>query len=261
MTWFNDTSLWIALPVFVGGFVLVSCLIVWLLRPAVRRMVDDTEQWDRVLGHVMATFGIFFGILLGLVAVSVYENFAMTRMAVLEEAANLGALYRGTEGLPDEIGESVRATIEAYTNEVIVEDFPAQRAGEVPDESTAFVEQIERKLQEFEPTGPSEQALYLQLLGTYEDLIEIRQERVDDTTLELPPLFWLVIWVGAAINAVLIGFIYVRNLRLHLIMAGLLALFVGLVMFVTADLDHPYAGSISVGPGAFERVLEGFDDS
>jgi len=48
----------------------------------------------------------------------------------------------------------------------------------------------------------------------------------------------------------------VRNLRLHLLMAGLLALFVGLVIFVTADMDHPYRGSISVGPGAFERVLQ-----
>ena len=40
------------------------------------------------------------------------------------------------------------------------------------------------------------------------------------------------------------------------LIAGLLALFVGLVMFVTADMDHPYQGSIAVGPGAFERVIE-----
>ena len=57
-------------------------------------------------------------------------------------------------------------------------------------------------------------------------------------------------------NAVLIAFIYVKSLRLHLMIAGLLALFVGLVMFVTADMDHPYQGSISVGPGAFERVID-----
>jgi hypothetical protein len=260
VTWFYDTSIWITMPVFVGGFVLVSCLIVWLLRPVVRRLVDDSEQWDQVVGHVIGAFGMFFGILLALVAVSVYENFAMTRTAVLDEAAKLGALYRGAEGLPDEVGDPIRATIEAYTNEVVLVDFPSQRAGEIPVDSTPFVDTIEKQLQAFEPISPNEQALYLQLLSTYDDFIEIRQERVDDTTLELPPLFWLVIWVGAAINAVLIGFISVKSLRLHLILAGLLALFVGLVIFVTADLDHPYAGSISVGPGAFERVLEVFDD-
>ena len=77
----------------------------------------------------------------------------------------------------------------------------------------------------------------------------------------LPPLFWLVIWVGAAVNAVLIAFIAVRSARLHLLMAGLLALFIGLVIYVTADMDHPYEGAISVGPGAYERVLEQIIDN
>jgi hypothetical protein len=36
----------------------------------------------------------------------------------------------------------------------------------------------------------------------------------------------------------------------------MLALFIGLVIFVTADMDHPYAGAIAVDPGAFQRVLE-----
>ncbi len=69
-------------------------------------------------------------------------------------------------------------------------------------------------------------------------------------------VFWAVIWVGAAINAILIASIKVKDVRVHLVIAGLLALFIGLVMFVTTDMDHPYAGSISVGPGPFERVLE-----
>ncbi|MET0781046.1 MAG: hypothetical protein ABWZ16_05975, partial [Microbacterium sp.] len=74
MNWFASLPLWVSLPLFVGGFVVVSCLVVVGLRPVVRRIVDDVEQWDRVLGHVIGTFGVFFGILLALVAVSVYEN-------------------------------------------------------------------------------------------------------------------------------------------------------------------------------------------
>ena len=65
-----------------------------------------------------------------------------------------------------------------------------------------------------------------------------------------------MIWVGAAVNVVLLAFLDVRNPRLHLLMVGLLSLYIGLVIFVTADLDRPYAGSIAVGPEAYERVLE-----
>ena len=123
MNWFYDTSIWITLPLFVGGFVLLSCLAVVWLRPVVRRLVDSPSEWDRALAHVIGTFGVFFGILLALVALSVYENFAETRTATLREAAQLTALYRGTTALPEDLGEPIRDTLAEYVHAVIDEDF------------------------------------------------------------------------------------------------------------------------------------------
>jgi amino acid permease len=253
--WFYDTSIYITLPVFVGGFVIVSCAAVLALRPFVHRTVDNPKEWDHALGHVIETFGVIFGILLALVAVSVYENFGEARKATLEEAALVGALFRGTTGLPDEAGIPMRATIDEFVHTVIEQDFPAQRRGELPETSAAQVDEFEELLHDFEPEPVQQEAEFLQLLATFDDFIEARRARIDATTLELPAPFWVVLWVGAAVNAMLVALIHLKNVRLHLVLAGLLALFVGFVMFVTADMDHPYAGSISVGPGPFERVL------
>jgi hypothetical protein len=246
----------LSLPLFVGGFVLVSCLIVVALRPVVRRLVDDAEQWDRVLGHVIGTFGVFFGILLALVAVSVYENYSDARQAALKEAGQITGLYRGTTGLPAQVGGPMQDTIMEYLQIVIEEDWADQRRGALPDQSVSVVDELEEQIHEYEPEGLQQLAEFSQLLGTFDDFVETRRERVDATTLELPTLFWVAIWVGAAVNAVLIGLIIVKSRRLHLILAGMLSLFIGLVMFATADMDRPYQGSISVGPGAFERVME-----
>ncbi|HEX6364964.1 MAG TPA: DUF4239 domain-containing protein [Agromyces sp.] len=256
MNWFYDTSVWITLPLLVGGYVAGTCLVVYALRPVVRRLVTDPAEWDRALAHVIGAFGVFFGILLALVAVSVYENFADTRASTQQEAAEVTALYRGTSGLPEPVGAPLRDAIREYLNTVIDQDFPSQERGILPDQSAVLVDDMERMLHEYEPTAAPEQAEYIQLLATFDDFIESRRERIDATTLELPPLFWVVIWVGAAINTVLISFIFVSSLRLHLLIASLLALFIGLVMFVTADMDHPYQGAIAVDPGAFERVIE-----
>ncbi|WP_165314242.1 DUF4239 domain-containing protein [Agromyces protaetiae] len=256
MNWFYDLNVAVALPLFVGLFVAASCGIVIALRRPVHRLVQDPDQWDRVLGHTIGTFGVFFGILLALVAVSVYENYADTRVATLKEAAHVAALYRGAAGLPPQTADGLEAALDRYVHVVIDEDWPLQRDGIIPETSTGRVDEFEDLLHRFEPTNGQEQANYIQMLGTFDDFVEARRERIDATTLELPGLFWAVLWVGAIVNAVLIAFIYVKSLRLHLLMAGLLALFIGLVMFVTADMDHPYAGAISVGPGAFERVLE-----
>ena len=150
----------------------------------------------------------------------------------------------------------MREAIQEYVHTVVDQDFPAQKRGILPESSAVAVDDLERMLHDYEPAGLQQQAEFIQLLATFDDFIESRRTRIDATSLELPVLFWLVLWVGAAVNAVLIGFIHVKSMRLHLVMAGLLALFIGLVMFVTADMDHPYQGSISVGPGAFERVLQ-----
>ncbi|MFH8253241.1 DUF4239 domain-containing protein [Microbacterium sp. B2969] len=246
----------LSLTLFVGGFVLASCLIVVALRPVVRRHVDDPAQWDRVLGHVIGSFGVFFGILLALVAVSVYQNYTAARQAALREAGQITALYRGTTGLPEQVGGPIQDTLKEYLRVVIEEDWPNQRRGALPEASTAIVDELERQIYAYEPVGPQQAAEFSQLLSTFDDFVKTRRERIDATVLELPTLFWVAIWVGAAVNAVLIGLIIVKSRRLHLVMAGMLALFIGLVIFATADMDRPYQGSISVGPGPFERVMD-----
>ncbi|HZW41790.1 MAG TPA: DUF4239 domain-containing protein [Agromyces sp.] len=261
LEWFYDTSIAITLPLFVGGFVVVSCLIVIALRPLVHLLVTDTKEWDRALAHVIGTFGVFFGILLALVAVSVYENFAYTRQVAIEEAGRVGALYRATTGLPDQQGDPMRQVLDEYMHSVIEVDFPDQAHGILPEASDAQVDEFERLLHTVEADTRGDQAEFEQALATFDDFIESRRARIDATALALPPLLWLVIWVGAAVNAVLIAFIDVKSRRLHLLMAGVLAVFIGLVIFVTADMDHPYAGAVSIGPGAYERVLEQIIDA
>lgn len=253
--WFYETSAGITLPLFVGGFIVVSCVIVLALRPVIARMVDDPKDWDRALAHVISTFGVFFGILLALVAVSVYENFSYTRQAVIEESSRVGALYRATAGMPHDIKDPMRELIREYMLSVIEEDFPAQQRGILPTASERQVDELELLVHLANAETRDEQAELAQMLETFDAFVESRRARIDATSLALPPLLWAVIWVGAAVNAVLIAFIAVKGRRLHLLMAGLLALFIGLVIFVTADMDHPYAGSIAVDPGPFERVL------
>jgi hypothetical protein len=256
VNWFYEAPDFVTLPIFVLLFVAGSCGIVLLLRPWVRRNVTEPVQWDRVLGYVVGTFGVFFGILLGLVAVSVYNNYADTHSATLEETSRLGALYRGVSTLPAPLSTELQKELTTYAHTVIDEDWPQQRRNELPTASTAVVDQLETSISRFEPADGRQQAQLTQLLSTFDQFVEARRARIDATTLQLPPLFWLVIWVGAIINAVLIACIDVKNVRLHLLMAGLLGLFVGLVMFVTADMDHPYAGTIAVDPGDFVRLLQ-----
>ena len=250
MTWFTTLPLAISLPLFVGGFVVVSCLVVVALRPVVRRLVDDAEQWDRVLGHVIGTFGVFFGILLALVAVSVYENYSDTREAALHEAGRDHRALPRHHGAPDEVAEPLRRRSKS-TRVVIEEDWPDQRRGELPGASLELVDELEAEIHEYEPEGlhgcrvPAAPCHFRRLRRDTAGPHRCHRARTADA------LRGSRVWVGAAVNAVLIGLIIVKSRRLHLVMAGM-------GTFSDSDVHHgglgpASRGLLAVNSGAFER--------
>ena len=106
----------------------------------------------------------------------------------------------------------------------------------------------------FEPADDSESNLHRATIGALNEFISARGSRVGVTGLELPGILWLVLYVGAIINAILIGLVEVRRLRTHLLMAGLVAAYVAIVIFSIASFDHVYEGEVSVDTTYFEEL-------
>lgn len=258
MDWFYETPLWLALPLFVIFFVLVSWAILLLLRPWVQRASSaNPREWDRVLGYAISSYGVFYGITLALIAVSVYGNYRRVDAVVLNEASVLGSLYRDVSGFPSDVATELRDALRSYTRHVVEVDWPRQREGVIPIEGDADVMKIEGILFRYQPATASAQALFSQTIGTFNEFVRARRDRLNETVLALPALLWWLLAVGAVINAVLLALIEARDLRIHLAMSGLIALFVALLIFVTASIDHPYSGYISVKTTSFETLLKG----
>ena len=71
----------------------------------------------------------------------------------------------------------------------------------------------------------------------------------------LATIWWVVI-LGAATSIALTWFFSVESVRRHLLLTGIYAALIGLLIFLIAALDNPYRGEFSVGPDAFELVLD-----
>ena len=248
--------IWLALPGFVVLFLVVSWAVLLAVRPWVIRMSSQNREWDRVLTYAMASYGIFYGILLALITVSVYENFHRVDAVVLDEADALGALYRAVSGYPQPLADNLQDYLRQYTTGVITQDWPLQQQGIIPTLGNDDVDRFETALYAFEPVTAGQQAIHQQTLSLFFDFLEARRDRLDETKLALPVLLWVVLGVGAVLNALMLSLVESRSLRVHLLMSGIIAVFVGLLIFVVASMDHPYAGYVSVSPDPIESVLE-----
>ncbi len=253
---FYEWPVWISMPTFVLAYLAASWGVLLAVRPFVRRAASANEEWDRVLGYAMASYGVFYGILLALIAVSVYENFQRVHGIVLDEASALSTLYRAVSAYPDPTGTELKDLLAVYTQNVIAVDWPQQQAGAIPIEGNADVSAIQSILLAFEPTTGGQEALHNQTIAQFFDFVELRRDRLDETDLALPVLLWVLLGVGAVLNALMLALVEARNLRIHLIMSGIIAIFVGLLIFITAAMDHPYSGVIAVTPDAFSEVYE-----
>jgi hypothetical protein len=252
--WLYSTPVVIALPLFVAAFIGTSLLIVLGLRRWVPRSGDRLSEWDRVLGYVMASYGVLYGVTLALIAAASYEDYRGVEQIVLAETSSISVLYRDASGFPEPTGSELQQLLGDYTDRVIEVDWVHQAAGEIPSHTASEVTQMQELLFSFDPAAESESNLHQETIAAFDDFLANRGARIGATAQELPPILWLVLYVGAFINAVLIGMVEVGRLRVHLIMAGLVAAYVGIVIFAIASFDHVYTGEVSIDTTFFDEL-------
>jgi hypothetical protein len=239
---------------FAVTFVGVTWLGIVLTRTHVRRWVQPQADWNEVMGYVLSCHGVLYGILLGLIAVGNYQNYADVEETVEQEASALAALDRDVSSYPETIRGELRALLREYCRFVIEEAWPAQRRGIIPEGGTARVSAFQRKLTAFEPATKGQEILQLATLHQFNSFVEVRRDRLHHVTTGLPAPLWCVVGVGAVLGIVLTWFFAIDRLSVHLAMAGILSLLTGLVVFLIAAMDHPYRGEVHVSPEAFEIV-------
>jgi hypothetical protein len=253
---FYDLPTWIAMPTFILVFLGLSWLLLLGVRPLVTRAAASTPDWDRVLGYAMSSFGLFYGILLALIAVSVYENFQRVNQVSLEEVSTIATLFRNFTAYEGAIGLDLQEQLEGYTLNVVNVDWPLQEAGIKPTTGDASVDAMQAVLFAYEPVTLADQTVHNQTLALFDRFVDVRRDRIDETDLSLPGLLWGVVAVGSFLNALMISLVESKSRRIHLIMSGIIAVFVAMLIFTTAAIDHPYSGEVSVKSDPYLELYE-----
>jgi hypothetical protein len=108
----------------------------------------------------------------------------------------------------------------------------------------------------FEPATEGQKLLHGETLRAYNSLIQARRMRVDAVLTHLPTVMWIVILLGAIISLCASFFFSVEDVRLHAILVTLLAIFIGVVIFMTFALDRPFVGDLGVSADAYQLIYD-----
>jgi hypothetical protein len=208
-----------------------------------------------MVGLALSSYFVLFGLLLGLVAVATYQNFATVGDIVDNEASSLAALYREISSLPQPSRGQLQQRLREYARYTIEEGWAQQRKGIVPKGEVVRSGLLIRSLMDFEPSNEREETIYADALRESVHREELSRARLSNVSIGLPTVLWWVVAVGAAINIVLI-WMQDMEVHVHMILGAALASILGLVIFLIAQLDNPFRGEVSIGPDAIARVYE-----
>ena len=152
----------------------------------------------------------------------------------------------------------MREKLREYTVFVLEEAWPAQRVGkgQTLDHGTRIMDSFQSKLFSFEPRSAGQIAVHDESLRAYNTLIEHRRLRIDAVNGGLPPIMWLVIWLGAIISVGVAYFYKIQDARLHAVLIAMMAGFLTLALFMIVINDKPFFGYTGVSPDPYKLILD-----
>lgn len=131
-----------------------------------------------------------------------------------------------------------------------------QRRGQIPSAGVEHMSRFQAVLDKFEPATEGQKILHAETLHAYNEMTQARRLRLDAVSTGLPAVMWAVVAVGAFIALSASFFFKVEDARLHGIFVMLLAIFMGLVIFMIFALDRPFRGDLGVRPDPYQLIYD-----
>jgi hypothetical protein len=247
-------------PLWLSGILIVglTTLIAMLGPVLVRRNIglDRLRTNNEVAGFKFAAVGVLYAVLLAFAVILVWQRFNDAETIVVQEAGAAASIYRLAEGIGGTGESALRGQVSAYLAAAITRDWPAMAQGR---ESPAVTEALNRVYAAAFAVYPGDRrgaVLLAEILHQLDLLTEARRARLVIAASGIPAIVWMTLFVGAAVTIGFTFFFGTGNVRVQVLMTGLLALLISSQLLVVVAIDRPFTGSVKVHPHALVTVLE-----
>lgn len=228
----------------------------WIVRRHVlpRLRLDYNDAY--LAAAIAQSSMMLYGLIAALIAVGVWQRYETVSDTVSGEATAIASLWRNTNGYPQALRDSARATLRGYTEQIIRDAWPQQRRGQIPREGVEWMDRLQAQLLAFEPEKESQKLVHAETLRSFDTLIQKRRQRLDAVQAGLPSVLWFVLIPGAVGCITLFLFFHVESGRFHAVMLLGLAGYLAMVLFVIIAMDRPFMGGGAITSDSYQLVYD-----
>ncbi len=230
-------------PVIIGLLCLFALVGLLVVRRRVLPRLHIELHDSHFIGTIVHSVMIFYGLAVALMAVDVSETYTDVEKIISGEAVALAMLYRDVSGYPEPIRMELQKGLRAYTQYIIQEAWPLQQRGQIPAGGVELMNRFQATMIAFEPVTEGQKILHGETMRAYNQMIQARRQRLDAVSTHLPAVMWTVIIAGALISLSASFFFKFEDACVNTgILVMLLAVFIGMIIFMVFALDQPFRG-------------------
>jgi len=237
-------------------FISFSLLGTFIFSSKFEKMFSLSAEHNSIVSTFIATSGVFYGITLGLIAVSTFENYNSVESTVNNESSSIASLYRDVELLEDSSNKKMLIILKNYTHYTVDTAWGLQKKGILTNRGTQMMNTFQKELSSYDPKSEKDKIMFTETLKQFNVLIGDRRLRLNTVNSSLPSAIWIILFLGAFVNIALTWCLVINNKKLDIIMNVLSGLLLGSLIFLIASLDNPYRGEFSVSPQAFQVLID-----
>lgn len=254
--WFYTMPIWLGTVVVLGAALAVGLAGSLGVQKLLRLKVNAEER--EVAINLMQVVAAYVGIMIAFAGVQVWQDFTDAKNSVSHEAGTLSQVYQdlamfGPETVP------ARAAVRDYVVSVTRDEWPMLNKERGSEATERALQNVFNEVAQLDPTDNRSSAIYGELLGKLNSLVEFRHDRIVDSKTGVPLILWMIGLVGGLLTIAYASAF--TPTRYNVFMTAGIALTLGLVFLFILTVDHPFKGEFSVSneellelPLQFDRV-------
>jgi hypothetical protein len=250
----NLPLLWMTVIVFAGTYLLAAG-IYWVVTALA--VNDRARAFKAVSPGMLPPLGILFALLVGFIAVEVWNNFDKAKVAVASEASALRAVVLLAKTFPEEERTRIYALIDRHIEEAINNEWPAmakQRATLSTLRAKALIEALQHVLS-LQPENDSQRTTQAEMVKALQTALDARRQRIVVSQSTVGKIKWAGILLQGLCTLVAIAMVHSDNRLACGIALTLFATGIALSLLLIGAYSRPFTGDISVRPDLLKQVI------
>ena len=250
----NLPVLWMAVVVFAATYLLAASVYWVVTRLAVN---ERARAFKAVSPGMLPPLGILFALLVGFIAVEVWNNYDKAKVAVASEASALRAVVLLAEAFPEEEKTRIYALIDRHIDEAVNKEWPAmarQRATLSALRANALIEMLHDTMT-LKPVDDSQRIAQPEMMRALHTALDARRQRIVVSQSAVGMVKWAGILLQGLCALVAIAMVHSDNRLACAIAMTLFATGIALSLLLIAAYSRPFIGEISVRPDLLKQVI------